>query len=69
MHNFYFIFRFLATGASFRHLAFEFRLGRETISQIIYCTCVAIIEEYGTEYVPEPTQESLKNVADKYLDP
>lgn len=69
MQNFYLIFKFLATGVSFRHLAFEFRLEREIISQIIYCTCVAIIEEYGTEYVPEPTQESLKNVADKYLDP
>lgn len=54
------------TDASFRHLAFEFRLGRETISKIIYCTCVAIIEEFETEYIPE-TKESLKNVADKYL--
>lgn len=62
------ISRFLATGASFRHLAFEFRLGRTTVSNIIYSTCKAIIEEFGNEYIPEPTEEILRNVAERYME-
>lgn len=53
---------------SFRHLAFEFRLGRQTISEIVYSTCVALCEEFGHEYIPEPTVESLEIVAKKYLE-
>lgn len=60
--------RFLASGASFRHLAFEFRLERTTVSSIIYSTCKAIIAEFGNEYIPEPIQKCLRNVAERYMD-
>ena len=42
--------RFLATGESFRSLHFQFRLGRETISQAISEVCLAIYEEMGTNF-------------------
>ena len=42
--------RFLATSESFRSLHFQFRLGRETISQAISEVCLAIYEEMGTNF-------------------
>lgn len=57
----------MATGATFRHLAFEFRLGRRTVSLIVYDTCSAIVLEFGPEVMPPPTEEHLKNVAEKYF--
>lgn len=46
--------RFLATGESFRSLHFQFRLGRETISQAISEVCLAVYEEMGPIYVKTP---------------
>ena len=57
----------MATGATFRHLAFEFRLGRRTVSLIVYDTCSAIVIEFGPEVMLPPTEEHLKNVAEKYF--
>lgn len=45
LHNnciFFICFRYLSTGLAFRSLAYSFRLGISTVSQIIYSTCEAI---------------------------
>lgn len=63
-----FLFKFLATGASFRHLAFEFRLGRKTVSNIIYDTCSSLVEEFGQDAMPVSTEENLKEISRKFYD-
>lgn len=37
-----FLCRFLATGMSFRSIAFSFRLGETTVNRIVEDTCIAI---------------------------
>ncbi|KAF0758029.1 protein ALP1-like, partial [Aphis craccivora] len=46
---------FLATGCSFRSLAFTFRMGNTIISNIVVETCSAIWNKLLTTYLPEPT--------------
>ncbi|XP_049307352.1 uncharacterized protein LOC105223765 isoform X1 [Bactrocera dorsalis] len=58
--------RFLATGHSFRDLAFAFRMGRSTVSLIISETCEIIWKELLAEYMPIPTTDRLKTVINDY---
>ena len=48
------VLRFLATVESFRSLHFQFRLGREAISQAISEICLAVYEEMAPIYVKTP---------------
>lgn len=54
-------FRFLATGCSFRSLAFTFRMGKTTISKIVVETCSAIWDKLLPSYLPEPTVDMWKS--------
>ncbi|XP_018800362.1 PREDICTED: uncharacterized protein LOC108975958 [Bactrocera latifrons] len=54
--------RFLATGHSFRDSAFDFRMGRSTVSLIISETCEIIWKELLEEYMPIPTTDRLKTI-------
>ncbi|XP_065216250.1 uncharacterized protein LOC135842631 [Planococcus citri] len=58
--------RYLATGLSFRQLAFSFRRGKSTIAEVIYETCAVIWDVFVHEYMPVPTEEHLKQVATDY---
>jgi hypothetical protein len=49
--------RFLATGNSYRSLAFTFRVPHNTISIFVREVCAAIVDEFGEEVVALPTTE------------
>ncbi len=48
--------RYLATGETFRSLAFQFRVGNNTVAQLIPEICEAIIAEYEPEVMPHHMQ-------------
>lgn len=56
-------FRFLATGCSYRSLAFTFRMGKSTISNIVMETCAAIWDKLVAIYLPKPTIDTWKSNA------
>lgn len=56
--------RFLASGETFRSLAFSFRMGRSTVGKIVKETCVIIWEELSSKFVQFLTkQEEWKQIA------
>jgi len=59
--------RFLATGNSYRSLAFDFRVAHNTISLFIPEVCDAITEEYREQQLSTPTTEAeWEEVAAKF---
>nr|CAI5828891.1 unnamed protein product [Callosobruchus analis] len=58
--------RFLATGTAFRSLAFSFRMGKTTVANIVYATCEAVWQELVNLYMPQPTREDFKRIAEEY---
>ena len=50
-------FRFLATGNSFRSLAFTYRMGRSTVSGIVEEVCEALWKSLQPIVMPEPNEE------------
>lgn len=59
--------RFLATGISYRDLAFDFRVGHNTISLFVPQVCDAIVEEFQNEQLTTPTTEAeWEEVAEKF---
>ena len=56
------IFRFLATGDSYKTIAFTYRLGHATVARIVAETCEAIWKTMKREYVPQPSEvDRVKN--------
>ena len=53
--------RFLATGDSYHSLAYSYRVGTTTISEIIPETCAAIWGALQVEYLPHPTEDKWKS--------
>lgn len=51
---------------SFRSLAFSFRVGKTTMSSIVFETCQAIWDELVHEFMPTPTTEQFKQIANLY---
>jgi len=61
--------RFLATGNSYRSLAFDFRVAHNTISLFVPEVCRAITEEYQDEVFSTPsTPDEWREVADAFRD-
>ncbi|XP_060859640.1 uncharacterized protein LOC132951195 [Metopolophium dirhodum] len=60
--------RFLATGESYRSLAFQFRISHSWISTIIREVLVAICHRLKNIAIPEPTQCSLSKVANDFYE-
>ena len=59
--------RFLATGNSYRSLAYSFRVPHNTISTFVGDVCEAIIAEYGAEVVTLPdTEEGWLEVSNNF---
>lgn len=46
--------RFLASGASFRQLSFDFLIGETTVGKICRDTCQAIVEALAPTYMRKP---------------
>lgn len=59
-------YRFLSTGLSCRALAQSFRLGRLTVSTIVYETCKAIWYQLSPIHMPKPTEEILRSSMNDY---
>ena len=56
--------RFLATGSCYKNMAFNFRVGSNTISLFIPEVCDAIVAEYGRDSLVTPrTEEEWRSVA------
>ncbi|KAJ8977207.1 hypothetical protein NQ317_011218 [Molorchus minor] len=58
--------RFLATGESFRSLAFQFRICHSWISIIIRQVAESIVTRMLTLVMPQPTEEMFKTISRKY---
>ncbi|KAF0701467.1 protein ANTAGONIST OF LIKE HETEROCHROMATIN PROTEIN 1-like [Aphis craccivora] len=60
--------RFLATGESYRSLAFQFRISHSWISTIIREVLVAICNRLKNIALPEPTENSLIKVSEDFYE-
>ena len=58
--------RLLASGNSLQSIAFSFRMGKSTVSNIINETCDAIIESLSTECLPSPTEDKWRIISDGF---
>ncbi|KAM4565928.1 uncharacterized protein PAE49_009774 [Odontesthes bonariensis] len=58
--------RFLATGDSFRTIADSYRVGASTVGRIVVQVCKAIWDELVAEYMPEPTADDWRCIADGF---
>lgn len=58
--------RFLATGADFQTISFNFRLGHSTVHEIVHSTSKSIWENLSETVMPQPTPESLQNRAQDF---
>lgn len=57
---------FLATGADFQTISFNFRLGHSTVHEIVHSTSKSIWENLSETVMPQPTPESLQNRAQDF---
>lgn len=62
----FFFYRYLATGADFQALSFNFRLGHSTVQNIVHSTSEIIWESMSKIYLPRPTEDVLKKSAVEY---
>ena len=60
--------RFLATGDSYRTIAFNYRVGRSTVSEIVSETCNALWDALMDEYMPPPTAEDFRLTAKRFAE-
>lgn len=58
------MFRFLATGDSFKTIGESFRLGYSTIQEIIHTTCAVIWEVLSKLVMREPIEETWKKISE-----
>lgn len=61
-------FRYLVTGSSFQDLSLQFYRGKSTISYIVHSTCAAIWSHLQPLYMPQPTEESWKQISKRYYE-
>lgn len=63
---YFFYFRFLATGDSYKTISFSFRLGHTTVHEIVNETCKTIAETLMEEMLPRPTTEMWLSIANDF---
>ena len=61
-------FRYLATGMSFRSMAFSFRMGDTTIREVVYSTCSTVWESLRPLVMPEPNEELWKGIERRFCE-
>lgn len=66
MNNIIYIFRFLATGNTFRDMEFAHYRGKSTIGKIVREVCQAIWDILLSECITKITKELLKQVAEAF---
>jgi len=59
-------YRFLATGDSFRSIAFSYRVGHSTVAGIVAEVAKAIWDLLVEEYMPVPTTEDWQEIAAEF---
>ena len=55
--------RYLATGDSYKSIAFSYRVGVSTVHYAVKNVCDAIYKQLASIYLPCPTEETWRNVA------
>lgn len=58
--------RYLATGTSFKHLSFSFRMGASTVGQIVKETVQALWEVLQPLHMPVPTNKDFENISNDF---
>ncbi|XP_028970631.1 uncharacterized protein LOC114829506 [Esox lucius] len=58
--------RFLATGDSYRTIAYSYRVGRSTVSNIVSTVSKAIWDGLVHEYMPVPKEEDWRAIAEDF---
>ena len=58
--------RYLATGDEITTTAYNFQTGVSTARQIILDVCMAICDVLAPIYMPVPSEEEWKSIADKF---
>ena len=61
------LFRFLATGDSYTTIAFSYRVGLQTVCNIVNETCDAIWKRLQPLYMPTPTRQHWEDTATGFL--
>uniref|UniRef100_G3MSI3 DDE Tnp4 domain-containing protein n=1 Tax=Amblyomma maculatum TaxID=34609 RepID=G3MSI3_AMBMU len=59
--------RFLASGNSYQSLAYSFRVGKSTISQLVPEVCIAIWKVLKPRVLRQPDHRQLKAIADEFM--
>lgn len=59
--------RFLASGNSYQSLAYSFRVGKSTISQLVPQVCIAIWKVLQPRVLRRPDHRQLKAIADEFM--
>lgn len=65
-NNCLFLFRFLATGNTFRSLAFNYRMGFSTVRVIVQEVCEAIWKNMAPIVMPTPSEQMWKDIANNF---
>lgn len=63
---YYFCFRFLSTGISFRALAFSFRMGKSTVRNIVIEVTECLWDVLSGRHMPVPSQNDFRRIADDF---
>lgn len=61
-----FCYRYLATGSSFRHLAFSFRIGASTVGQIVQETVSILWDVLQPVHMSAPKKEDFQRISDEF---
>lgn len=62
-----YVYRFLASGETFRSIGFNYRVGESTVGKIVAECCKVIWDKMGPIYMKMPADESeWKSIADKF---
>lgn len=59
--------RFLATGDSFKTIAFNYRVGVSTVHSIVVDTCTAVWSVMQEKVIPVPDQSQWLQIAQRYI--
>lgn len=65
---FFYIYRYFATGCSFKALSFYFLRGHSTIQGIVHHTSQVIWKKLQPVYMPKPTTAKWKEIAQRYYE-